>query len=172
MNAKLIKFEIKELPDLRVIGKEIIIKMSEFQQHNPIPEFWGKCLNDNTFGYLEQELKDQMYSPDYVGYMQMLNADEFTNVCGILMKPDAPVPDGYVSYDVKAFTSGVSWIQGTEPDIYIGEHTLTEPEIDKAGYKYDESKGFTIEAYNCPRYTQPDENGNRIIDYYVPMVKK
>lgn len=172
MDAKLIKFEIKDLPDLCIVGKEVIVKLSEFEKHNPIPEFWHKCHEDSIFDVLSNTLSEYVYDPSHVGYMQMLNENEFTNVCGIMMKPGVPVPEGYVVYSVEAYTAGIGWIQGKEPDIYIGEHSLTEPAVKEAGYKYDEKKGFSIEVYNCPRFTTVDENGNRVLDYYIPIVKQ
>jgi predicted transcriptional regulator YdeE len=170
MEPKLVKFEIKALPKLCVIGKEIRVKMTEMGKNNPIPAFWGKCMSENVFETLEKTLGENIYDPAYVGFMKMLTKDEFINVCGILMKPDTKVPEGFVKYDIESFTAGIGWIQGKEPDIYMAEHKLTEEAVKKAGY--DVLKSYTIELYNCPRYTTPDENGNKIIDYYIPIVKE
>ncbi|MDR3276198.1 MAG: hypothetical protein LBT11_03135 [Treponema sp.] len=171
MEAKLIKFEVKKLPKLCVIGKEIRAKMTEMMgTNNPIPAFWGQCMSGHVFTTLEKTLGENMYDPAYVGFMKMLNEDEVINVCGMLMKPDTKAPEGFVSYDLESFTAGIGWIQGKEPDIYAAEHALVGEAVKNAGYKYDDSKGFAIELYNCPRYTNPDENGNKIIDYYMPIV--
>lgn len=172
MNAQLIKFEVKEMPQLCMLGKEIVVKMDDLHKHNPVPEFRNKCMEEKLFDKILEELADYVYDPSYVDYMQMLNEDEFTNVCGILMKPGVPVFNGYIAYNIDTFTAGVGWIQGTEPDIYVAEHNLTAAAMDKAGYKYDTDRGFSIEVYNSPRYTEADELGNRIIDYYIPIIKK
>jgi predicted transcriptional regulator YdeE len=171
MEPKLVKFEIKELPKLCVIGKEIRVKMAEMGTNNPIPAFWGKCMSENVFTTLEKTLGENIYDPAYVGFMKMLSEHEFVNVCGILMKPDTKAPEGFVKYDIESFTAGIGWIQGNEWDIYAVEHVLVGEAIKNAGYTYDASKGFTIELYNCPRYTTPDENGNKIIDYYIPILR-
>jgi len=172
MNAKLIHFEVKDLPALKAIGKEIVVGMEELQNNNPIPAQWEQCLNEGMFEHLAGELKDYLYNSAYIGYMLMINEKQFVNLCGILAHAEATVPEGYVSYDIPAHTAGIAWIQGKEPDIYIAEHTLSEPAMDAAGYKYDMSKGFSIEVYDGERYTNIDQNGDRILDYYAPLVKK
>jgi predicted transcriptional regulator YdeE len=173
MEAKLAKFEVKELPKLCVIGKEIRVKMSEVMgPNNPLPAFWEKCMSENVFETLEKTLNENIYDHAYVGFMTMLNEDEFMYVCGMLMKPDTKTPEGFVKYDIDSFTAGIGWIQGKEPDIYKAEHTLVEEAVKTAGYKYDAPKGWAMELYNCPRYTNPDENGDKILDYYMPIVKE
>jgi predicted transcriptional regulator YdeE len=172
MEPKLVKFEVKKLPKLCVIGKEIRAKMTEMMgPNNPIPAFWEKCMSEDVFTTLGKALSESIYDSAYVGFMKMLNEDEVVNVCGMLMKPDAKAPEGFVKYDIESFTAGIGWVQGKEPDIYTAEHTLVEEALIKAGYTYDASKGFAIELYNCPRFTNPDENGNKTIDYYIPIVK-
>jgi predicted transcriptional regulator YdeE len=172
MEAKVVKFEIKELPQLCVIGKEISVKMSELGTSNPIPAFWEKCMSENIFETLEKIFDENIYDHGYVGFSKMLNEDEFIYVCGILMKPDTKAPEGFVKHDIESFTAGIGWIQGPYPDIFKVEHILTEEAVKNAGYKYDITKDFSFELYNCPRYTNPDENGNRILDYYMPIAEE
>jgi predicted transcriptional regulator YdeE len=172
MESKLVKFEVKELPKQCVIGRDIRVKMTEMGPNNPIPAFWGKCISESVFETLEKTLRENIYDPAYVGFMKMLDKDEFIYVCGILMKPDTKAPEGFVKYDIESFTAGIGWIQGKEPDIYITEQQLTEEAGKMAGYIFDVSKNFTMELYNCPRYTTTDENGNKILDYYIPILKE
>lgn len=169
MDTKLVKFEIKEFPKLYIVGKEITDDMAK---PNPIPDFWTKCINENIFKDIEQEYNEKLYDSSYVGYMFMTNETEFIYVCGMLLKDPVLSPEQYISYEIDAFTGAIGWIQGKEPDIYIKEHSLTEKAAEEAGYVYDIEKNFSIEAYVDPRYTTPDENGNRIIDYYIPVKKK
>ena len=171
MNAELIKFEVKEIPELCVVGKEIIVEMAGMEQFNPIPGFWQKCLDEKLFEKIGSELKDFVYDPAYAGFMKIINEKEFTNVCGILMKPGVVVPPGYVSYRINSFTAAIGWVKGKEPVIYMEEHTLTEKAAGEAGYTHDGARGFSIELYNHPRFTVPDESGNRILDYYMPVKK-
>ncbi|MDR3311777.1 MAG: hypothetical protein LBS64_01410, partial [Spirochaetaceae bacterium] len=125
MDVKLVKFEIKDLPKLCVIGKEIRLKMSDMMgTNNPVPAFWGKCMSEDVFTTLGKTLSESIYERAYVGFMKMLIEDEVVNVCGMLMKPDAIAPEGFVKYDIDSFTAGIGWIQGKEPDIYTAEHVL------------------------------------------------
>jgi predicted transcriptional regulator YdeE len=171
MEAKLVKFEVRELPKLRVIGNEIRVKMSALGTNNPIPAFWEQCMSGGVFATLEKILRENIYDPAYVGFMKMLSEHEFLYVCGMLMKPDTKVPEGFVKHDIEACAVGIGWVQGNEQDIYMAEHILVSNAVKNAGYMYDVSKDWTSELYNCPRFTNPDENGNKIVDYYMPVVK-
>jgi predicted transcriptional regulator YdeE len=108
--STLIKFEIKPLPTLRVIGKAVHPKMD--MKENPIPAFWGQCFGDGTFGTLES-LPSQIDS-SYVGFMcDWTNPNgTFTYIVGMLFAADAPVPEGFTYWDCPASTAGIGWIQG------------------------------------------------------------
>jgi len=172
MNAKLIKFEIKEMPVLCVVGKQITAKMSEIETNNPIPAFWKECFKENMFENIRTELKEYIYDPSFVGFMQMTSPGEFIYICGILMKPGCPVSQGCILHNIDSYTAGIGWIQGKEPDIYMLEHTATEKAANEAGFEYDSKLDFSIEFYNCSRYNEPNSTGDVIIDYYIPVKKK
>jgi hypothetical protein len=36
----------------------------------------------------------------------------------------------------------------------------------------DTEAPWCMELYACPRFKRPDENGNVILDYYIPCKKK
>lgn len=167
--SKLIQLEIKPLPAFRIIGKEIRVRMGG---ENPIPAFWSRCFADGTFSVLEA-MGDSVFCGDYVGFMcDYQSADGcFTYLCGMMMKPGAGIPEGFGSRDVADSTVAVGWIQGPEKDNYPAAHTMTEQEMGKQGFVADGPAGWCMELYNCPRFTQPMENGDVILDYYIPCVK-
>jgi predicted transcriptional regulator YdeE len=169
--AELVKFEVKALPPVRVVGKAIRVEMN--MQENPIPAFWGKCFGDGTLKTLE-DMTDQVYDPAYVGFMCRWGGSDgkFTYIVGMLMKEGTPVPDGYESEDISACEVAIGWIKGKEPDVYMASHQLTSAEMERLGLVMDESKGWCMELYNCPRFTVPDGNGDLILDYYIPCVVK
>lgn len=166
MEAELVKFEIKRMPALCVVGKAIVIDRKDVKTNNPIPGFWKKCFEEDIFGNIEKAMKGDIFDSSYVGFMKPLNEKEFVNVCGILIYADVPVPDEYDSYNIDPFTAGVGWVKGKEPDIYMIEHKLTAQEIEKAGYECNKDD-FVIELYNESRFTSDSEE-NKIIDYYIP----
>jgi len=67
MGAQLIDFQIVELAEGKVIGKEIRVGMSP-QAPNPIPGFWTTCLGDGTIAVL-RKLDGLLYPNALVGWV-------------------------------------------------------------------------------------------------------
>ena len=169
--AKLVNLQINELSKMRIIGK--IVRPNLDMEDNPIPALWGQCFNDGTFSILD-ELTEHHIDSSYVGWMSDWNNDDgrFTYLCGMLMKPETPVPEGFVYRDIAASTVAIGWIQGLEKETYPVAHEFTQKAMDEHGYKEDEDALWCMELYNCPRFTKPMENGDIILDYYIPCKKK
>lgn len=167
--AKLANFQVDQLPEIRIIGKAIYPDMD--MKENPIPAFWQECFRDGTFSKLE-ELEEYYMDSSYVGWMSDwgIEGDKFTYICGILMKSDTPVPEGFIYRDIAASTVAIGWIQGLEKDVYPVAHEFTEKAMEEQGYKLDQSANWCMELYNCPRFTTPMENGEIILDYYIPVI--
>ena len=169
--GKLMRFEIREMPEVRVIGKQIRYSMDAMMHgDNRIPGLWEQCFADGIFGRLEADAA-QVYDPAYVGIM--LDWDrgdgDFTYVCGMLMKPGAETPEGYVSYPISAAKAAVGYIQGSDvQDVCGSAHAETEKALREHGHT-NANMGWCMELYNCPRFTKPDENGQIILDYYIPI---
>ncbi|MBL4935063.1 GyrI-like domain-containing protein [Clostridium sp. YIM B02515] len=169
--GELIKLEVKKLPRLKLIGKELRYNMEvHMKGDNRIPSFWDKCFADNTFSPLENQ-PDFVYDNSYVGVM--LDWDkgdgDFSYIVAMLMKDGVSVPDGYFCRDIEETDVAIGWIKGKNTaDVCSIAHSLTEQALKKKGYKCDKMKWFT-ELYNCPRFTTPDENGDIILDYYIPI---
>lgn len=173
--GNLIKFDVKDLPELCVVGKELKINIEKHMKgQNTIPAFWDKCFADGTFAKIE-ELKDFVYDDAYIGFMaDWANGDGyFTYICGMLMKPNCPLPNSdYIARSLSPTTAAIGWIQGTSTqDVCSTAHADTQKALEEAGYNSDHSE-WCMELYNCPRFTTPDENGNIILDYYIPCDKK
>jgi predicted transcriptional regulator YdeE len=167
---KLIKLEIKQLPDLRIIGK--IVRPNLDMNENPIPAFWQQCFSDGTFTTLEG-LAEYHLDSSYVGWMSDWTVGEgkFTYLCGMLMLSETPVPEGFVFRDVLTSTIAVGWIQGPEKEIYPVAHELTQKALEEQGYIVDNNAIWCMELYACPRFTKPMDNGDVILDYYIPCKK-
>ncbi len=165
--ARLVNLQISQLQGFRIIGKAIYTHMD--MKENPIPSFWEKCFEDGTFKQLD-EMNDHHIDHSYVGWMSDWNeADgKFAYICGMLMKPNTPVPEGFIYRDVPAATVAIGWIQGLEKDIYPVAHEITQKAMEEKGYKVDVAAYWCMELYNCPRFTTPMENGEVILDYYIP----
>ncbi len=167
----LIKFEVKKLPKIKLVGKELRYNMElHMQGENRIPTFWDKCFENEIFLPLEEQA-DFIYAKDYVGVM--LDWDkgdgDFSYVIGMLMKDGVSVPEGYYCTDIGETNTAIGWIIGENTyDVCSTAHQQTEKALMEKGYTCDNMK-WCMELYNCPRFTTPDENGNIILDYYIPI---
>lgn len=172
--GKIVKLEMKELPALSVIGKQIKVSMRKLPTENPIPAFWEKCISDGTFATLEKQT-DFIVDDAYVGWMaDWPNNDGcFTYLCGMLMKINCPIPaSGFVSRTIEPATVAIGWIQGSSTsEVCSLAHEATQKALEENGYSCDDAQ-WCMELYNCPRFTTPDENGNIILDYYIPCISR
>lgn len=167
----LIDFEVKSLPQLKLVGKELRHSMeAQMKGDNPLPGFWGECFGEDAFAPLEAQA-DQVYDPSYVGVMiDWARGDGmFSYVVGMLMKPDAVVPEGYYSVMLDETHAAVGYIRGKDTaDVCDNAHELTEAALKEKGLNCD-GMAWSMELYNCPRFTTPDADGNIVLDYYIPL---
>lgn len=163
---KLVKLEVVELPSLLVVGKELHLPGN--MDVNPIPEFWQQCFAHGTFAVLEA-LDEYLVERDYVGWIGDWDGEYFYYICGMLLKPGAPVPEGFVQRELPPTKVAVAWIQGPEEEVIPYAHSITVQAAEQQGYSYDQGPNWSLELYNCPRYTEPNEQGEVILDYYLPV---
>lgn len=164
--AALVKIDFIEMPEVLVIGKTIDVDWLKVHGTNPIPDLWKTCFKDNTFKTLET-LNDFVYDNSYVGYMTL-----HSYTCGMLMKIGCPQPGGgFTTQTIMPSKVAVGWIRGNENDLYMNAHGLTEKALEEWGYRYNPACKWSMELYNCPRFTQKDQDGKVILDYYIPVVK-
>lgn len=165
--AKVVDFTVKELPRLVVVGRAIKVSKN-MAEEDPIPALWGQCFADGTFGTLEQ-LAEFHWEQDYVGWIGDFSADGFEYICGMLLRPGAPVPEGFACREIRPTKVAVAWVKGQAPEALAEAHDLTLEAAAKNGCEPNPEAGWCLELYNCPRYTDPDEQGDVIIDYYLPV---
>jgi len=162
------------MPAMRVVGKGMRPLFKDVQgPDNPLPKLWEQCFSDGTMAALDQ-LQDVSIDDAYVGWMAEWDesTQQFLYIVGKLVEPGTPVPDGFEHRDVAPCTAAVSWVQGPETSIYSQAHQLAEAAMKEQGYVYDSSAGgWSMELYNCPRFTNPDAEGRVILDYYLPCTK-
>ena len=175
---KLIKFEIKRLPKLCVVGKQLRYSWEALESgDNRRPGFWDKCYEENIFASLEAQI-EYIFDSSHVGvYLDWhLDDKDFTYIVGMLMKPGVTIPEGYVAREIAEVDVAVGWIKGKfasrgvdrdGPDSENGYDlmvkSIKENDRDNSNMKW------CMEPYNCPRFTEPDENGDTIVDNYIPL---
>lgn len=166
----LIQFEIRRLPRLRLIGKEIRYAMqTQRKGENRLPAFWNQCFAEQIFAPLEAQ-QDQLFSPDYVGVMLDFQREDgdFSYIVGMLMLEGARVPQGYSAVTLDETEVAVGYIKGGEAQVCGVAHRLTQAALEARGRTCAQMT-WCMELYNCPRFTTPDENGDVIVDYYIPL---
>lgn len=168
--GKIIMLQVKNLPALCVVGKQLKVSMPDLQKENPIPAFWQQCLSDGSFTILAKQT-DFIANDAYVGWMADWSRNDgyFTYICGMLMKVDCPIPaGGFVLRKIEPSTVAIGWLQGSSPaEVSSIAHEATRKALEEEGYSCENAQ-WCMELYNCPRFTTPDENGNIILDYYIP----
>jgi predicted transcriptional regulator YdeE len=137
---------------------------------------WGEWHGKGWFGEIEkisggEPTVHQLYE-DGDAYIGMLNLSKDFNTLGYYIGMFVPlntsVPEGYISMDYPAQNFGVCWIQGKDMDDIQSQFRFLQEKINEAGMeriKEDDGSFWQFERYGCPRYTNPDENGNIIVDY-------
>jgi len=91
---------------------------------------------------------------------------------GIFFPPNTNVPAGYNYIDLEEGNVGVCFIKGNETDgsIYDMHDACIKKlqENDMSNLKSDEqNRAYFFERYNCPRFTEKDENDDIILDYGI-----
>ncbi len=165
-----VHWEVKDLPQLQVVGKGMRVQFRAVQgPENPLPEFWDQCFADGTMSTLDA-MTDHHLDSSYVGWMGEWDdeSQEFLYIVGMLLDADAPVPRGFDLRVIEPCQVFISWVHGPESRIFSSAHTLSAKMLNEQGYVYDETAGWSMELYNCPRFTDPDANGELILDYYLP----
>ncbi len=169
--AQVINFEVKELPKLYAVGKELRYSMEALMQgDNRIGPLWEKCFAENVFSTLEQQA-NKLYSNDYIGLMIDWDKGDgdFSYVCGMLFKEKPEVPEGHTLHEIEPTKAAVTFVKGKDTGDCCGNaHQMTEQALKEKGHTCDKMR-WSMELYNCPRWTNPDENGEIILDYYIPI---
>ncbi len=175
--SKLIKFEVKRVPAVRLIGKQV--KMSfEPGGNKAADNLWSSMWQDGSMEFLLNNTERFTAERDTIGWMGEFDSSGSTciYIAGVLTKAGTPVPAGYVSRDLPECQMGVGWIQGREEaaDLYAGAHEHMMQVMKEYGYEYDTSAGgYEMQYYSFLRFGAPRYMGEKILvlDYCCPCKK-
>lgn len=169
--AEIIKVYKEHLPSLRFIGK----CYTNADRVSGFGHKWAEWFQNGWF----EKLGNLGGAPDIEnGYLGLMRCDSsnFENTfeywIGLFFSSDTSVPSGYDYIDLDDGPIGVCWIKGKEDEggIY-GMHDQCAARFRESGmgnFKNDnENRVYFFERYNCPRFTEKDEQGNVILDYCV-----
>jgi len=171
---EIIKTYKENLPSLRLIGKRYV--NSDRDECGGYGAKWGEWFQKGWFEELEKLGIAKNIEGGYLGFMRCdgtRTEDGFEYWIGIFFPVGTDVPDGYEFLDVSAGSVGVCWIKGKDDDGSIyGMHqqcieALKENNMGDFFYYEDKKYLYSFERYNCPRFTEKDEQGNVILDYGI-----
>ena len=167
--ASLVKFDVRSLPALKVVGRAVRVRMAD-EMEDPVPELWSRCHGDGTIDELEAL---DTFDPSPVGWMGDFDAktSSFVYLCGVLLPADADVPEGFDVRAIGPTSAAVGWVQGEPDELVPVAQELTEQAMTDAGVAADDTAGWALELYDDTRYTQPGTSGEVVLDFYIPCLE-
>jgi len=164
----------EHFPALRFIGKRYT---NDDRVNGGFGKQWGEWWASDLFTRMKEAVNVAPYDESTIGLMTMRgDMSDFTYWIGLFFPAGSNVPDGYEALDLPESDIGTGWVCGNEengeifgapPHVAVCKK-LEEEQIgafrnDIAGEGSDTYCFF--ERYNCPRFTEKDENGNVTLDY-------
>lgn len=161
---RIVKFYQDTLPDIRLIGRKF--GESDRDEQQTFATIWNEWLNNGTFDQLEKLGPHEKNENSYMGAMRNENG-VFEYWIGMFFPRTVEAPSGFESIDIPAAKLAIAWYKGEDtPQLYQGCHEVCIARAKEEGLKPKEH-GWFIEKYNMPRYSEPDENGEVILDYCI-----
>lgn len=167
MTAEIIKVYKERLPSLRFAGKRYT---EADRADGTFAAKWGEWFDAGWFAVLNACGEPEGIENGYIGLMRCGSEEiPFEYWIGLFLPPETAVPDGFDWFDLPESDAGVCWIRGKENEGLYAMHDACMAALEKAGLdgtrEMAGGRACFFERYNCPRFTEPDENGNVILDY-------
>lgn len=167
--TEVIRVYRQSMPAMKLVGR---CYGDEDRVNGTFADKWGEWFQNDLFSPLL--LPGDTAEPfedcnAYIGLCRMKEGEPFQYWIGVFMPPDAAVPDGYMSVACDAGDIAVCWVYGKEPDIYMHDCTGS---LAEQGFRWAEDGNgvrYCFERYVSPRFTEPDDMGNVILDmcFYI-----
>ncbi|MCL2407299.1 MAG: hypothetical protein FWC95_05160 [Defluviitaleaceae bacterium] len=160
--VEIIKVYEQSMPATRFVG----IKYGETTGDYGIK--WHEWFSNNRFAALEALTHDGFFedSGAYIGLMRWKDGEPFQYWIGMFLPAEAVVPQGYEHVDFPASKLGVAWSYGNESELF-GNEELSVEAVKARGMEVttgSDGGWWFFERYACPRFTEVDEQGKKILD--------
>jgi predicted transcriptional regulator YdeE len=164
--AEIIKTYKQKVPAMRFIG-------IKYGDDDRVDGMFGACWNEwfreKRFEALYQAIGDIPSYEDngsYIGLMRWKEDEPFEYRIGMFAPEGADIPEGYEFCDFPKSALGVCWVKGKEPEVYMQEeYCMAEFMAEEyEPWRDDQGAMWFMERYGCPRFTEPDKDGNVILD--------
>ena len=163
--AEIMKAYREQMPAFRFIGKVYGYKDCT---EGTFAQKWGEWHEKGWFQELEK-LSDAPKGDwdSYIGLCRAKEGEEFQYWIGMFLPAGTEVPAGFSFQDFPVSELGVCWVQGLENDLYMKEKECIGRLLADGIPVGPDGSGvwWSMERYQCPRFTTPDENNRLILDY-------
>ena len=168
MAAEIRKTYKEHFPSLRLIGK----RYSDEDRHDGnFGHKWAEWQQNAWFEKLESLSPIPENGDAYLGVMRVVDgAVEYW--IGMFFPEGTQVPEGFEYENISAFDVATCWIYGNgkNGELYgLDMHNRVVAEAAKHGF-IRKDDDWCFERYNCPRFTDPDDAGNVILDYCISII--
>lgn len=167
----LVRIEVIRLPELYIVGREIRYSDDALNSgDNRLPAFWDACCEEGVFAPLEAQTAHLFHdSPAGVFLDWDLGDGDFSYIVGMLMTEGMAVPEGYAARTLAKTDAALCWIKSrTVLQTRTVPFESTAKAIADIGRSCARMK-WCIDLYDRSRSTTPDENGDVIVDCYIPL---
>ena len=166
--AEIIRVYRQKVGALRFVGKK-------YGDNDRVDGMFGAKWEDwhtnGLFNAIEKQIngnQKEIYEDGdaYIGLMRFKENEPFEYWIGMFMPTNMAVPDGYECVNFPESELGVCWVYGKDGEVYMEEERCAD-RLRKEGFEViTDEKGayWFFERYGCPRFTEPDEKGNIILD--------
>ncbi|MCL2013817.1 MAG: GyrI-like domain-containing protein [Oscillospiraceae bacterium] len=156
--ADIVKTYKEHHPALRFIGKKYT---DEDRVDGLFGAKWGEWFENKWFDIIEKLGAPGGLDKGHIGYMTHGEDGKFQYWIGLFTPDETQIPEGFDFLDFEAGHIGVCHVYGIEPDVYCKE-CMCSDKLNADGYKIKPFGCF--ERYNYPRFCEPDDKGNIILD--------
>ncbi len=162
MGAEIVKAYRVTLPPLLLIGRRY---GDADRVGGGFGVHWMEWFEKGRFAALEALPAAPAFEGAYLGAMRCPDGG-FEYWIGMAFPEGTAAPDGFEAVALPAADAAVCWLKGREEtgELY-GQRAeeATSARIRDEGWT--PAGGWVMECYACPRFTTPDADGVRILDY-------
>lgn len=161
----------ESLPQVKLVGKRFV--KESMTEGGSFASGWQQAFQEGWFDTLVACKGIPGVGRDYIGAMRLIDSKgAFEYWIGMFLALDAQIPEGFEAVEIPAGSIGICWLYGNDKsgEMYSPDASnLSMGAMTAEGWQFDE-RGWFFERYNCPRFTQPDEQGNVILDICAYLI--
>lgn len=131
---------------------------------------WEEWWANGWFDILEKLSRLPINDNGYIEAIHTVN-DSPEHWLGMFFPPNTAVPEPFQFVDIPALDYAVCYLYGSPETGELFDRTAHEQclaALQEQGM-YPKETGWCFQRCNCPRFTEPDEQGNVVLDYGIAI---